>query len=132
MSAARAAELIAAAGGRRTRPRTAALAALLAAGRALSHAELQKRLAGIDRVSLYRALDWLAANGLAHRIAGADGVRRYGAAEHRHPHFHCTRCGRTTCLDQELRLPLRLPEGYALVDVEVIASGTCAQCGGTR
>src|SRR5208283_3153921 len=54
--------LICAAGGRQTRPRIVALKALLKADRTVSHADLHRRLPDIDRVSLYRALDWLTAH----------------------------------------------------------------------
>jgi Fur family ferric uptake transcriptional regulator len=124
--------LIGAAGGRVTRPRVVALMALLEAGRTVSHADLHRRLPEVDRVTLYRALDWLAEHHLAHRVADADGVRRYGPSlpqdEHRHPHFHCTRCGLTTCLEQVHNPSIKLPGGFTSGDVEVLVKGLCKTC----
>lgn len=126
--------LIGTAGGRVTQPRIAALSALLAAGRAVSHADLHRRLPGLDRVTLYRALDWLAEHHLAHRVSDADGVRRYGPSrpqdEHCHPHFHCTRCGLTTCLEQVAAPPITLPAGFAAADVAILVKGSCRNCAG--
>lgn len=124
--------LIAAAGGRQTRPRIAALVALLQAGRALPHADLHRLLPDLDRVSLYRALDWLAEHHLAHRLTDADGVRRYGpsspASDHRHPHFQCTHCGFTTCLEMPGKPALRVPRGFQIVSIDVLARGLCQGC----
>ena len=124
--------LISTAGGRVTRPRVVALMALLEAGRTVSHADLHRRLPDLDRVTLYRALDWLAEHHLAHRVADADGVRRYGPSlpqdEHRHPHFHCTRCGLTTCLELVNNPSIKLPGGFTSADVEVLVKGLCKTC----
>ena len=66
-------------GARTTRPRVAILAVLLAAERALSHNEVERRVNsafGIDRVTVYRVLDWLSGQGLAHKIAGHPSMIR--------------------------------------------------------
>lgn len=125
-------QLIALAGGRQTKPRVATLVALMESGRVSSHADLQRRMPGIDRVSLYRALEWLTEHRLAHQVTDADGIRRYGYTlaqeSHRHPHFHCTRCGLTTCLESPPEKPLRLPKGYRQAAVEVLVKGLCNTC----
>jgi Fur family ferric uptake transcriptional regulator len=124
--------LIAAAGGRVTRPRVVALVALLETGRTVSHAELHRCLPTLDRVTLYRALDWLAEHRLAHRVSDADGIHRYGPSlsqdQHRHPHFQCMRCGFTTCLEKTKNASIRLPEGFSLDEVEILVKGLCKSC----
>jgi Fur family ferric uptake transcriptional regulator len=124
--------MIATAGGRQTRPRIVTLTALLKAGRTLSHAQLHQRLPDLDRVSLYRALDWLAEHRLAHRLTDADGVRRYGPSEspddHHHAHFQCTSCGHTACLSKVLPPSITLPKGYRQAGVEVLVTGLCRNC----
>jgi Fur family ferric uptake transcriptional regulator len=93
-----------------TAARIQVLAALLEARSAVSHQDIQDRLAGLDRVTLYRALDCLTDAALAHKIAGDDRIFRYSAgtehgdrsqahAQHPHGHFKCTRCARVFCLD---------------------------------
>jgi len=112
--------LIRGTGARLTRPRVEVLATLLAAEQALSHHELEERIDrsfDIDRVTIYRVLDWLTAQGLAHRIAGDDRVRRFNAAGHAHEgahaHFQCERCGTVLCLDEFSADPVvRLPRGF--------------------
>src|SRR5690606_2232311 len=82
-------------GARLTGPRLRVLSELLRADQALTHLDLQRRVEHvaepIDRVTLYRVLDWLADNGLAHRVAGPDRVFRFSAqsTETPHGHFRC-------------------------------------------
>lgn len=124
--------LIAATGSRVTRPRVAALTTLMEAGRTLSHAQVQERLPDLDRVSLYRALDWLTEQRLVHRMTDPDGIRRYGsdgsAEDHQHAHFHCTRCGRTACLPKIRPPAVVLPKGYRQQRIEIQVSGLCQPC----
>jgi Fur family ferric uptake transcriptional regulator len=120
--------------------RVKVLAALLGARRALSHQDLQDSFAGMDRVTLYRALDCLTDAGLAHKIAGDDRVFRYSAgAEHdaaqQHGHFKCTRCARVFCLDDmgetgllEKALRGSLGKGFRSHDIELTIKGWCADC----
>jgi Fur family ferric uptake transcriptional regulator len=133
----RAEALVREAATRATRPRIEILAVLLAAPRALSHAEIERQLRrklGMDRVTIYRVLDWLVAHGLAHRIPGDDRVWRFNAAdeEHarqQHAHFKCNACGEVTCL--ETRVASRkvdLPAGYRPQEVELTVKGLCAGC----
>jgi Fur family ferric uptake transcriptional regulator len=134
----RAAVLVERTGARVTRQRIEVLAALLAAPRALSHHEIERRLnrdLGIDRVTVYRVLEWLVERGLAHRISGDDRVWRFNAADgepahsYGHAHFKCNGCGEVICLD-EVRAARRvpLPAGYRSQEVELTVKGLCAEC----
>lgn len=127
--------MLRATGERVTTPRVEILSVLLASDRALSHHEVEKRLnrgLGIDRVTVYRVLDWLSAHGLAHKIAGEDRVSRYNAAEHAHQshaHFHCERCGTVICLDEPQRgLRVRIPRGFVSHEIALTVKGRCAAC----
>ncbi|GIZ50791.1 Fur family transcriptional regulator [Noviherbaspirillum aridicola] len=124
-----------------TSARVKVLAALLDAGRACSHQDMQDALAGMDRVTLYRALDCLTDAGLAHKIAGDDRVFRYsagadhGSTHHQHGHFKCTRCARVFCLDSiaeaellEKALQDSLGKGFRSHDIEFTVKGWCADC----
>lgn len=125
-----------------TSARVAVLAELLSARRALSHHELLD-LAGdgragepLDRVTLYRVLDWLTDAGLAHRITGPDRIFRYSSerpGHEAHGHFRCTACRRTFCMPQGPRMVRvvrsMLPEGFSPDDVDLTVSGRCAECG---
>lgn len=127
---------IRAAGERLTAPRAAVLAVLLGSDSALTHHEVESSLrAGrpVDRVTVYRVLDWLVSLGLAHRIAGEDRTWRFRAnrdpSHGPHAHFTCSRCGKTVCLD-DVAVPPRvsLPRGFLPQKVELTVQGLCAAC----
>lgn len=125
-----------------TDARVKVLAALLGAERAMSHQDVQDSFAGMDRVTLYRALDCLTDAGLAHKIAGDDRIFRYSAgADHgehassQHGHFKCTRCTKVFCLDgpaeaEALQEALQksLGRGFRSHDLEFTIKGWCADC----
>ena len=124
-------------GGRVTRTRVAVVEALQECAQPLSHEELGARLVATDiphdRVTLYRALDWLVEQGIARRIAGSDRAWRFEMVRpdsHRHAHFHCDRCGRVVCLEStEPSTAVSLPEGFQLDRAELVLHGACATCG---
>ncbi len=135
-----AAALLARCGARATRARIEVLAALLGAGEALTHHGVEKRLRrglGIDRVTLYRVLEWLTAQGLAHKHAGDDRIWRFAAAAGRaggaahaagHAHFQCSECGKVVCLDVAKLPAIAVPRGFRRREVEVTVKGSCAEC----
>ncbi|MEO8102571.1 MAG: Fur family transcriptional regulator [Betaproteobacteria bacterium] len=129
---------IRATGERLTQPRTAVLAVLLAADHAIAHQDVAATLAAhhaIDRVTVYRVLDWLVDAGIAHRLAGDDRVWRFMLnyrakdAGHKHAHFTCKQCGQTFCLnDIQTRLNFKLPAGFKSAEVDLTIRGACAHC----
>jgi Fur family ferric uptake transcriptional regulator len=120
-------------GERTTAIRERVLAALVEAKRPLSHQELDSRLAPIDKVTLYRVLDWLVAQGIAHRVAGGDRIGRFAFADRQHgehAHFECRRCSAVMCLGElaSRSLTVSVPRGYRLDTLELTAKGLCARC----
>lgn len=134
------ATLIAACGGRVTRTRIAVLEILQGTERSLNHDDIAAILAAQgmphDRVTLYRTLDWLVEQGLAHRVIGPDRARRFkagGAHDSQHAHFHCDRCGHVLCLETvRPAKQVELPSGYQPERAELVVHGTCADCGRQR
>ncbi|CAG1009248.1 hypothetical protein BURK1_03635 [Burkholderiales bacterium] len=131
--------LIAGRGARATRARIRALGVLLAAREALTHHGIERRLKhgrDVDRVTLYRVLEWLVEQGLAHKVAGDDRVWRYSAAGHGkgpagghpHAHFECSDCGRVVCLENAPVPAIALPRGFRRREVEVTVKGRCGAC----
>ena len=127
--------LIRATGERLTAPRVKVLAALLEAGEARSHQEIERALGSppVDRVTLYRVLEWLVDYGLAHRVAGSDRVWRFsiaGEGSASHAHFACNRCGKVLCLDElsPRRIAPTVPQGCRPQRVELTVTGLCADC----
>lgn len=124
------------AGARATPARIRVLLLLRAATAAMTHHDLESALGALtlDRVTLYRVLDWLVDAGLAHKSTDARGVFRFSAAavgEHTaHAHFSCDACGRVFCLDAAPPAPPALPHGFALSRMEIDLRGRCADCCG--
>lgn len=129
-------EMLRATGERVTNARIEILATLLRADGALTHADIEGSLAeasGIDRVTVYRVLDWLTEKHLAHKIAGDDRVWRFNVAgtdnEHAHAHFKCNCCNRVICLDDLGRgWTPALPAGFTPQEIDLTIKGLCAEC----
>ena len=128
------AERIRATGARATPARIRVLELLSSAPVPLSHHDVELALgdATLDRVTLYRVLDWLAASGLAHKNSDAARVFRFSAAsvgEHAtHVHFRCEQCGGVFCLDAPPPVVPRLPPGFVLARVDYDLRGRCDAC----
>jgi Fur family ferric uptake transcriptional regulator len=133
-------------GARVTQPRVAILACLIGSDDPLTHQAVIDRLPGgvdaIDRVTVYRVLDWLVERGVAQKRAGNDRIFRFSLVEHeaaraqvhrQHSHFHCSRCDRTFCLDPASTpapaVTPAVPSGFAIEHVELTVNGVCAECG---
>jgi Fur family ferric uptake transcriptional regulator len=119
--------------GRTTQPRLAVLTCLLGHDRPLSHADLQRDLPNLDRVSAYRSLDWLVGHELLERLIGDDGLRRYVKRDPnhdhaRHPHFQCHGCGETLCLHMIAVPGIALPKGFSVMQTSMMVVGTCPTC----
>lgn len=124
------------AGGRLTGSRQQILSILLEAEHTLTHAELldAARNQGLilDRVTVYRVLEWLISKDLAHKVAGPDRVWRFKAVTdevHPHAHFHCSDCGLVYCLEEVVpSFALVLPPGFRYERAECSIEGTCPHC----
>ncbi|WP_413438003.1 Fur family transcriptional regulator [Sulfuriferula sp. GW1] len=131
-----AAEMIRASSGRITSVRARVLTVLLGAERALTHQEIAQRLdpqGVVDRVTLYRTLEWLVDNKLAHRVSGGDRAWRFnasgGAETHEHAHFTCTQCDQVYCLDEiTTAFAIQLPKGFQSRHIELSIKGVCNAC----
>ncbi len=127
-------DLIRRTGARATPARVRVLRLLRSAPAPLTHHEIEQALGAptIDRVTLYRVLDWLAASGLAHKNSDAARVFRFSAAslgEHStHVHFRCESCGGVFCLDAPAPVPPQLPPGFVLARMDFDLRGRCAAC----
>jgi Fur family ferric uptake transcriptional regulator len=121
-------------GARATPARIRVLQILRSAPAALTHHDIERALGALalDRVTLYRVLDWLVETGLAHKSTDARGVFRFSVAaagEHQtHAHFRCDFCGRVFCLDAPPPTPPRLPDGFSLSRMDLDLRGCCAGC----
>lgn len=135
-------ELLAEAGLRVTPGRTALLKALSRAAKPLTAGEAIRLARGqgarMDKVTAYRNLHCFWQSGLAHAVAGPDGLERYclaGPDKHpAHAHFACRTCGKLACLPAE-SAKVSSPESVPCAGVvgrieqaQVLYTGLCAGC----
>ena len=119
---------------RATAARVSVLNVLLSADHAFSHSEIEQAVEkthdSIERVTLYRVLDWLVNHKFAHKVVGADRVWRFNATlTADHAHFNCTHCGRIYCLENLTpAVALTLPKGFKLQHADVAVQGLCPHC----
>jgi Fur family ferric uptake transcriptional regulator len=133
---------IRATGERLTQPRVVVLACLLSSQRAASHLDVAGMLAdhhAVDRVTVYRVLEWLVNQGVCHRIAGDDRVWRFMINSRQppdktmthghHAHFTCESCGQTFCLEKSIpKVDVKLPKGFRPSEIDLVVRGRCAGC----
>ena len=110
---------------------------LLESSRPLSALEIENQLETLDRSSITRTLPVLLEAHLIHQLSDGSGSMKYEACKDvkfsdkhndEHAHFHCVKCGETTCLnDMEIKIPQR-PEGYVVENISFIISGHCPKC----
>ena len=105
---------------------------------ALSHADIEKRIAdGIDRVTIYRTLQVFEEKGIIHTIPSADNSIKYalckedcaeGHHHDNHVHFVCDSCSKTICLDHVHVPDIKLPKGFYSRESNMVVSGVCSEC----
>jgi Fur family ferric uptake transcriptional regulator len=105
---------------------------------ALAHGDIEKKAGEkFDRVTVYRTLQTFVDKGIIHTIPTTDNSIRYalckddckeGHHHDHHIHFVCTNCHVTYCLDDVATPELKLPKGYTVSQIEVVAEGICKNC----
>ena len=132
-----AAALLRARGDRMTGPRRAVLTVLALRQSHLAPDQVVAAVAdldaGVHRASVYRALEALGELGVVQHMHLGHGTTAYHlAAEHRHLHAACGRCGAVVDLPGDLLddVAARLDDaqGFALDPAHVALSGTCLRC----
>ena len=117
--------------------RKACIQVLDKASGALSSSDIESELNGVDRITLYRTLLSFEESGLVHHSVDAAGQKKYALCadhcdehehHHDHVHFHCTKCGLTECMENELPTGLQLPDGYYVSEVQFNVMGVCPRC----
>jgi len=138
------------AGLRPTKARTAVLNILLNSHTALSQPEILNALQGvkeIDRVTVYRVLDWLQENALIHKISTEDRAWKYQLNSpkrsfktpssmpqgmlnnHGHAHLLCQSCGTVLCIHElAAHIPQAIFDTYQVSNIEISLKGLCPDC----
>jgi Fur family ferric uptake transcriptional regulator len=103
---------------------------------ALTALEIDRRLPGVGRATVYRALEQLEGLGMIQRVdvkADAAGFERVDPSGHHHHHIVCEQCGRVVAfedeeLEQAIRALANRPD-FNVSSHEVTLRGECASCG---
>lgn len=104
---------------------------------ALSHQDIESELSDADRVTLYRTLKSFEQKGIVHQVIDGSGVLKYalchlGCDEHQHvdnhAHFHCNKCGKTTCMEGVKNDDYNIPSGYEVETSHIVIQGSCKDC----
>lgn len=103
---------------------------------ALSLPEIESKLPWSDRVSIYRTLKTFENSDLIHTVNdGSKSIRYALCSEHCsfgyhsvHPHFHCEKCDKTICLEEQNIDFKSIPEGFVISNYNLTVNGICSEC----
>lgn len=98
------------------------------------HVRARRFLPRIGRVTVYRTLDLLRAQGLVEALHWGDGRTRYELARHHHHHLVCLRCGTLEVLEACAVGPLEAlarSRGFRITAHRLELFGYCAGCQGS-
>jgi Fur family transcriptional regulator, ferric uptake regulator len=105
-------------------------------GCALTALEIDRRLPGVGRATVYRALEQLEGLGLIQRVdlgGDAAGYERVDPGGHHHHHIVCSQCGRIIAFEddqlEEAIVALAKRPDFVVSSHEVTLHGECASCG---
>lgn len=127
-------ETIANAGLRNSTPRARVIDLLSGQGCAITALEIDARLEGVGRATVYRAIEQLEELGLVHKVdlgSSAFGYEKLEPSGHHHHHIVCDDCGKVEPFEDE-GLEEAIHEihrkGFKLETHEVTLHGHCADC----
>ena len=108
---------------------------------AINQSDIELELDHIDRITLYRTLKTFEEKGIIHKIIDHTQRAKFAlcaesCTDHKHDdshvHFHCRKCGSTSCLMQVPTPSISLPLGYKGEVADLIVKGLCPNCTDTR
>ncbi len=123
-------------GYRMTPQRLAILHVLHHSGKHLTPAQIYEKasreLEGLTEPTVYRTLEFLAANGLARPAHMGNGHLAYEIARHEHHHLKCRTCENEMEVEhavlEKLYRQLESATGYLLTDGHITFFGICPNC----
>ena len=121
---------------RRTKSVAAVLEVFQHTNNAVSVVKLVEDLKELmNKTTVYRILDRLEDQGTLHSFTGRDGLTWYANCSNNctsshhtdmHPHFQCSDCGKTACLEVDIAIP-KIPN-YKINSAELLLVGQCEAC----
>ena len=123
-------------GFRMTPQRMAILHVLHHSGEHLSPSEVYQRASrdvpGITEATVYRTLEFLTENGLAHSAHIGSGHLVYEIAKADHHHLICRKCGGEVQIDhsslEQVYTKLEAQSGFRFIDSHITFFGLCPEC----
>ena len=123
-------------GFRMTPQRMAILHVLLHSGGHLSPGEVYHQashdIPGLTEATVYRTLEFLAKNGLAHSAHVGNGHLVYEITKQEHHHLICRKCGAEVQIDHasldKFYTELEASSGYRSLDSHMTFFGVCPEC----
>jgi len=103
---------------------------------AIPYSEIQKVMADVDRVTLFRTMDTLVNQGIIHQAYRENNDRYYALCgsscdteqhNHEHIHFKCTTCNEVTCQQLSAKLHVELKD-YEIHQISINVTGICPSC----
>lgn len=101
----------------------------------LSSLDIEMALDTVDRSTITRTIALFNEKGLIHTIEDGSGAAKYEIciSDHTHKsdmhlHFHCRKCGMTTCLHSIPIPEISLPEGFVAESANFTLTGICDRC----
>lgn len=104
---------------------------------AMSSQDLEMEMPDADRITLYRTLKTFEDKGIVHQAVDGTNKTKYALcvdncdAHHHHDnhaHFHCARCGMTTCVENVSLPKMDFPSDLVITQASIILHGYCAKC----
>ena len=104
---------------------------------AFSLSSLSDDLEWSDQSTIFRTLKTFVEKGLLHSIDNGSDSKYYAlcntsCSEHRHrdfhPHFKCSKCGKTFCLNDSTMPNIEIPEGFVLKNLTLNIDWICEHC----
>ena len=93
---------------------------------------VKQELPQIGIATVYRNLGSLSQQHILRRYRGEDGVDRFDASTHEHPHFHCTICQKLYDYPMEnfdqLKSILLGKSKFIETGIDVTVKGVCDRC----
>ena len=98
-------------------------------------ADMEQRMATLDRSTLFRTLMLFVEHKLLHEADNGSGSKLFCRCEcsHKHhhtPHIHftCTACNDTYCVKDIDLSAIPHPEGYEVKEINLVMKGLCPKC----
>ena len=130
------AELLKKANLRQTQPRLEVLKVLLTADTPITRQQIADTLSesAPDKVTIYRVLECFMKKGIVHKAFTKERTAFFELAHNCsktqcHPHFTCTKCGKTICI-KNAKIPLAEinEKGFIIKHQKVELEGLCPEC----